>query len=52
MTADGRPPAAGRFDAHLWAHAEVHGLDLLRSEDFQHDRMHGTVRAVDPFRAW
>jgi predicted nucleic acid-binding protein len=39
------------FDAHLWAYAEVNGLDELLSEDFQHDRVYGTVRAVDPFRA-
>ncbi len=39
------------FDAHLWAYAEHYGLDELLSEDFQHDRLYGTVRAVDPFRA-
>ena len=37
------------FDAHLWAHAEHYGLDELISEDFQHDRLYGTVRAVNPF---
>jgi len=37
------------FDAHLWAYAEHYGLDELLSEDFQHDRMYGTVRAVNPF---
>jgi predicted nucleic acid-binding protein len=26
------------FDAHLWAHAEVFGLDELLSEDFTHGR--------------
>jgi predicted nucleic acid-binding protein len=41
----------GWFDAHLWAYAEVNGLEELLSEDFQHDRVYGTVRAVDPFRA-
>lgn len=39
------------FDAHLWAHAEVYGLSPLYSEDFEHDRMIGTVRIVDPFQA-
>lgn len=38
------------FDAHLWAYAEHFGLGELLSEDFQHDRLYGTVRVVDPFR--
>ncbi len=38
------------FDAHLWAYAECHGLDVLYSEDFQHGRLYGSVRVVDPFR--
>lgn len=37
------------FDAHLWAYAEEYGLSELISEDFQHDRLYGTVRAVNPF---
>lgn len=37
------------FDAHLWAYAEHFGLSELLSEDFQHDRLYGTVRAVNPF---
>jgi predicted nucleic acid-binding protein len=37
------------FDAHLWAYADHHGLDELISEDFQHGRLYGTVRAVNPF---
>jgi predicted nucleic acid-binding protein len=37
------------FDAHLWAYAEHYGLDEIFSEDFQHDRLYGTVRAVNPF---
>jgi predicted nucleic acid-binding protein len=37
------------FDAHLWAFAEVYELNELISEDFQHDRIYGTVRAVNPF---
>jgi predicted nucleic acid-binding protein len=40
----------GWFDAHLWAYAEHYGLEELWSEDFQHDRLYGTVRAVNPFR--
>jgi len=38
------------FDARLWAYAEQFGLDELLSEDFEHDRMYGTVLAVNPFR--
>ena len=38
-------------DAHLWAYAEHFGLSELLSEDFQHDRMYGSVRVRDPFRA-
>ena len=38
------------FDAHLWAYAEHYGLRELISEDFEHDRLYGTVRAVNPFR--
>jgi predicted nucleic acid-binding protein len=38
------------FDAHLWAYAEHYGLAELYSEDFQHDRLYGTVRVVNPFR--
>jgi len=37
------------FDAHLWAYAEHYGMSELYSEDFQHDRMYGTVRVVNPF---
>lgn len=37
------------FDAHLWAYADCFGLDELVSEDFQHGRLYGTVRAVNPF---
>lgn len=40
----------GWFDAHLWAYAEEYDLPELLSEDFQHDRLYGTVRAIDPFR--
>ncbi len=37
------------FDAHLWAYAEHFGLSQLYSEDFQHGRLYGSVRAVNPF---
>lgn len=37
------------FDALMWAHAEEYGLNELISEDFQHDRMYGSVRVVNPF---
>ena len=38
------------FDAHMWAYAEYFGLTEIFSEDLQHDRLYGSVRAVDPFR--
>lgn len=37
------------WDAHMWACAEVHGLDILYSEDYQHGRWYGAVQAVNPF---
>lgn len=37
------------YDAHLWAYAEVNGLSFLISEDFQHDRLYGRVRVINPF---
>jgi len=37
------------FDALMWAHAEEAGIPELLSEDFQHDRMYGDVRVVNPF---
>lgn len=36
-------------DAHMWAYAEVHRLETLYSEDFQHGRWFGGVRVVNPF---
>jgi predicted nucleic acid-binding protein len=39
------------FDAHLWAYADYYGLSELISEDFQHGRLYGAVRAVNPFEA-
>lgn len=38
------------FDAHLWAYAERYGIANLVSEDFEHGRLYGTVRVVNPFR--
>jgi predicted nucleic acid-binding protein len=37
------------FDAHMWAYAEQHGLEVLYSEDFEPGRNYGTVLVVDPF---
>lgn len=37
------------FDAHLWAYAEAGGIPELLSEDFEHGRHYGRVRAVNPF---
>ena len=37
------------FDAQLWAYAEHYGLRRLLSEDFQHERLYGTVQAINPF---
>jgi len=37
------------FDAHPWAYAEVYGLAEILTEDFDHGRHYGRVRAVDPF---
>jgi predicted nucleic acid-binding protein len=37
------------FDAHMWAYAETFGLTELISEDFQHGRLYGSVRMVNPF---
>jgi len=39
------------FDAHLWAYAEHFGLSELISEDFEHGRMYGSVRVLNPFLA-
>jgi len=37
------------FDAHIWAYAEHYGLDEILSEDFEHGRLYGSVRARNPF---
>jgi hypothetical protein len=34
----------------MWAFAEYYGLPELLTEDFEHDRLYGTMRAVNPFR--
>ena len=39
------------FDAHLWTYAEYYGLPEILTEDFEHDRLYGTVRIVNPFTA-
>jgi predicted nucleic acid-binding protein len=39
------------YDAHMWAYAEHYGLSELYSEDFEHGRLYGSVRAVNPFLA-
>jgi predicted nucleic acid-binding protein len=38
------------FDAQMWAYAEYYGLDDLLSEDFEHGRLYGSVRVINPFR--
>jgi predicted nucleic acid-binding protein len=37
------------IDAHLWAYAEHYGLEEIISEDFQHERLYGSVRTINPF---
>ena len=39
------------FDAHLWAYAEVNRLPEILTEDFEHGRRYGSVRANNPFLA-
>ncbi len=39
------------FDAHIWAYAEYYALEQILSEDFQHGRYYGSVRAWNPFAA-
>ena len=39
----------GWWDAHMWAYAEANGLEVLYSEDYQHNRRYGTVQVVNPF---
>jgi predicted nucleic acid-binding protein len=37
------------FDADLWAYAEHYAIPEIVSEDFEHERMYGTVRIRNPF---
>jgi predicted nucleic acid-binding protein len=37
------------FDAHIWAYGEHFGLSELWTEDFQHGRLYGSVRVINPF---
>jgi predicted nucleic acid-binding protein len=37
------------YDAHMWAYADYYGLEELLSEDFDHGRLYGSVRVVNPF---
>ena len=39
------------FDAHLWSYADHYGLAQIITEDLEHDRLYGAVRAVNPFVA-
>ncbi|MBL8217550.1 MAG: PIN domain-containing protein [Bryobacterales bacterium] len=39
------------FDAHMWAYAEHYGLSEILTEDLQHERFYGSVRAINPFLA-
>lgn len=36
------------FDAHLWAYAEYNGIAEILSEDFQDERIYGSVRIRNP----
>ena len=36
-------------DAHIWAYAEFYGLHEIAAEDFQADRLYGSVRVRNPF---
>ncbi len=36
-------------DAQMWAYADTNGLAEIVSEDFQHGRYYGGVRATNPF---
>jgi predicted nucleic acid-binding protein len=37
------------YVARMWAYAEHYGLGELLSEDFEHGRLYGQVRVVNPF---
>jgi predicted nucleic acid-binding protein len=38
------------FDAHMWAYADERGIDTLWSEGFEHGRVYGRVKALNPFQ--
>jgi predicted nucleic acid-binding protein len=37
------------FDACLWAYADSEGITTLWSEDFEHGRVYGRVKVINPF---
>jgi len=37
------------FDAHLWSFAEYYHIEQIYSEDFQHQRIYGSVQILNPF---
>jgi predicted nucleic acid-binding protein len=37
------------YDSHMWAYAERYGMATILSEDFQHNRLYGAVRCINPF---
>jgi len=37
------------FDAHLWSFAEHYGVERIYSEDFEHGRVYGKVKVLNPF---
>jgi predicted nucleic acid-binding protein len=37
------------FEAQIWAYAEFYSLSEILTEDFEHDRLYGSVRVVNPF---
>ena len=39
------------FDAHMWSYAEHFGIEELLSEAFEHGRVYGSVRVINPFLA-
>lgn len=41
----------GFWDALVLAAAQREGCKILYSEDFQHDRMYGAVKVINPFRS-
>lgn len=43
-----RRPTACWVDAYSWAYAEYYGLEEMVSEDFERDRLQGSVRARNP----